>query len=302
MKRCLRAGLICLAIILSAGCFAAPAASGTGEERVIVCSFYPIRIFAENVLQGVPDVRLETLAPAGTGCLHDFQLQTGDMRRLDGALCLIINGAGMEQSFLPLVTRERPALQVADCSRGIEIMTDNGEDNPHIWLSPALAAQMTRNMGESLALLLPENAERILENAETYAQALDSLGEEMRQALAPARGRAIVTFHEAFPYFARDLGLTVLACVTEEPDETPSPRMIARTVELVLAQGGCPLFAEPNVRMDALDVIARETGCPVYELDPVTDGETAADAYQTRMRQNLRVLLEAFGLAADGEQ
>ncbi len=272
-----------------------PLVLADGAETVtVVCSFYPIRIFAENVLRDVPGVSLETLAPAGTGCLHDFQLMTGDLKRLDGALCLVINGAGMEQTFLPLLTKERNDLPVVDCSAGIELMKEDGEDNPHIWLSPFLAAKMVRNLGEGLSALLPGQAELILQNAGNYAGALEALGEEMRSALSDDAGKPIVTFHEAFPYFADAMGLRVLAAVTVEPDETPSPRLIARTVSLIREAGGCPLFSEPGVRLDALNAIARETGCPVYELSPVTDGENLPEAYETAMRENLRTLLEAL--------
>ena len=287
--------LFCLLLTAALALVPMGAFAESGEPATVVCSFYPVRILAENVLRDVPGVRLETLAPAGTGCLHDFQLMTGDLKKLDGALCLIINGAGMEQSFLPLLTRERAELPLADCSAGIELMSDHGEDNPHIWLSPFLAARMTVNLGQRLAELLPDEREWILENAERYAGTLTRLGEEMRDALAGYAGRYIVTFHEAFPYFAEAMGLRVLASVTVEPDETPSPRMIAQTVSLVREAGGCPLFSEPGVHPDALNVIARETGAPVYELNPVTDGPDAPDAYEQAMRENLAVLLKAFG-------
>ena len=272
-----------------------PLAFADGAESVtVVCSFYPVRIFAENVLRDVPGVRLETLAPAGTGCLHDFQLMTGDLKKLDGALCLVINGAGMERTFLPLLTKERSDLPLVDCSGGIELMSEDGEDNPHIWLSPFLAAKMVRNLGSGLSALMPGQADLILKNTRQYAETLESLGEEMRSALSAFSGYPIVTFHEAFPYFADAMGLRVLAAVTVEPDETPSPRLIARTVSLIREAGGCPLFSEPGVRLDALNAIARETGCPVYELNPVTDGANLPEAYESAMRDNLHTLLEAL--------
>ena len=298
MKKSLLILLSCLLVLSMPGI--SPAAHAAGAESVtVVCSFYPIRIFSENVLRDVPGVSLETLAPAGTGCLHDFQLMTGDLKKLDGALCLIINGAGMEQSFLPLLTRERSDLPLVDCSDGIELMKEDGEDNPHIWLSPFLAARMTRNLGEGLAALLPEHRETILKNAETYAESLETLGQEMRDTLSGFAGASIVTFHEAFPYFADAMGLNVLAAVTVEPDETPSPRLIARTVSLIREAGGCPLFSEPGVRLDALNAIAQETGSPVYELDPVTDGENDPDAYGTAMRKNLETLTAALSAQAE---
>ncbi len=284
--------ILLLILFLSLQPFSSPA-EGT-DDVAIICSFYPIRIFAENALRNVPGIRLETLAPAGAGCLHDFQLMTGDLKKLDGALCLIINGAGMEQNFLPLLTKERADLPLVDCSAGISLMTEDGEENPHIWLSPFLAAKMVHNLGDGLSSLFPAYKETILRNTEAYAKALEALGEEMCTALSDYKGRYIVTFHEAFPYFADAMGLRVLAAVTVEPDETPSPRLIAETVSLIQEHGGCPLFSEPGVQLDALNAIARETGCPVYELNPVTDGENTPDAYETAMRENLEMLLRAF--------
>ena len=113
MKRILAA--LCLtALLLTSAALA--------ENVTVVCSFYPLRVFAENVLRDVPDVSLQTLAPAGTGCLHDFQLLPGDLRALEGAKCLIINGAGMEDQFLPLLKKELSALPLVDCSAGITLI------------------------------------------------------------------------------------------------------------------------------------------------------------------------------------
>ena len=270
-------------------------ASALAEPVTVVCSFYPIRVFAENVLKDVPDVALETLAPAGTGCLHDFQLLPGDLRALDRAACLIINGAGMEDQFLPLLKKEMGALPLIDCSVGIALIEDEEGVNPHIWLNALNARQMVLNMGEQLAALLPEHAEAIRTSAEAYAERLAALHEELSAQLADLPARDIVTFHEAYPYFAEEFGLNVVAAVTVEPDEAPSPRMIAEAVEQIKAYRVCPLFSEPGVSSDALEVIARETGQPVYELSPITDGDGAPDDYENCMRRNAETLAEALG-------
>ena len=280
---------LCLVLTLSCPALAEPA--------TVVCSFYPIRVFAENVLKDVPDVTLQTLAPAGTGCLHDFQLLPGDLRALDGAKCLVINGAGMEDQFLPLLRKEMSALPLVDCSAGIALIEEEHGPNPHIWLNALNARQMALNMGEGLAALLPEHAERIRANAAAYADRLTALHDELAAQLGGLPCRDIVTFHEAYPYFAEEFGLRVVASVTVEPDETPSPRMIAETVELVRACAVCPLFSEPGVSSDALQVIASETKQPVYELSPITDGDGSADDYERAMRKNADTLLEALGTA-----
>ena len=273
--------------------------ASAAAETTVVCSFYPLRVFAENVLADIPEIKIETLAPAGTGCLHDFQLLPGDLRSLSGAACLIINGAGMEDHFLPLLKKELPDLPLVDCSAGITLIEEDEGPNPHIWLNTLNARQMTLNMGNQLAALLPEHAEQITANAEAYAARLEVLHDELYTLLGGLKNKDIVTFHEAYPYFAEEFGLNVVACVTVEPDEAPSPRMIAETVERVKQYTLCPLFSEPGISSDALEVIARETSQPVFELDPITDGDGAADGYETGLRRNAETLLNALNPAAE---
>ena len=66
------------------------------SAETVVTSFYPIYLFALNLLDGVDGVEVTNLTEPTTGCLHDYQLQTGDMKTLARADAFLINGAGME--------------------------------------------------------------------------------------------------------------------------------------------------------------------------------------------------------------
>ena len=201
----------------------------------------------------------------------------------------------MEDSFLPLIRREMPGLPIVDCSEGIGLIEDDEGPNPHIWLNTENAGRMVDNMANRLMELMPEHAEQIRRNADAYIDRLAALHEELAQRLGGLPHRDVVTFHEAYPYFAAEFGLHVVASVTAEPDEAPSPRMIAETVEKIKTYPLCPLFAEPGVTADALEVIARETGQPVYELDPITDGDGSPEDYEAAMRRNAGTLAQALG-------
>lgn len=279
------------------------------EETTIVASFYPVYILAANVLDGVEGVRLTTMTAPSTGCLHDYQLLTGDMRTLAGASALLINGAGME-GFLPEVQKQLPALPIVDCSQGIELIAEDthdhesesghaghaqGEYNAHIWLDPKNAVQMVENLASALAALLPEQADKIRLNGESYIARLTALDTELSAAIAPLPRKTIVTFHEAFPYFARAYGLEIAAAVALEPEEPISPRRLAQVVEAVRQAGNPPLFAEPQYDGAALDAVRTETGAPVFELDPMVTGQDTLTAYEDTMRRNLETLCLALG-------
>ncbi|MBQ6959870.1 MAG: zinc ABC transporter substrate-binding protein [Clostridia bacterium] len=298
MKKCF--GLLLALLLLSlSGCGA------VAEDISVMATFYPVYVLAENVLDGVEGVTLSSMTPPSTGCLHDYQLLTSDMRALAKAQALLINGAGME-AFLPDVTGQFPGLTVIDCSMGVELIAeeedgegdhdhDHGEFNAHIWLAPENAIQMVKNLRDGLSALLPCQAERIAANAEAYIERLTALDAELRAAIEPLPRKEIVTFHEAFPYFARAYGLEVKAVVALEPDEPVSPRMLKEVIQKVRAAGNPPLFSEPQYESAALRTVAQETGAPVYELDPLVTGDGAKTAYEDVMRKNLQVLLEALG-------
>ena len=59
-------------------------------------------------------------------------------------------------------------------------------------------------------------------NGRAYIEKLTSLKNEMDKSLMPFRGKKIVTFHEAFPYFAKDYGLEIAAVIEREPGSEPS--------------------------------------------------------------------------------
>ena len=289
--------LLTLLTVSLSGCAAA------AEDVSVMATFYPVYILAENVLDGVEGVKLSSMTPPSTGCLHDYQLLTSDMRALAKSQALLINGAGME-AFLPDVTGQFPDLTVIDCSLGVELLTeeeDHGHDheqvtiNAHIWLAPENAIQMVRNLRDGLSALLPDQKDRIAKNAEAYIARLSALDEELRAAIDPLPRKQIVTFHEAFPYFARAYGLEVAAVVALEPDEPISPRMLKQVIEKVKAAGNPPLFSEPQYENTALRTVAQETGAPVYELDPLVTGDGVKTAYEDVMRKNLSVLLKALG-------
>jgi zinc transport system substrate-binding protein len=116
----------------------------------------------------------------------------------------------------------------------------------------------------------------------------------MKTALAPYKGRKIITFHDAFPYFAEEFGLSIAAVVEREPGSAPSAKDLSETIDLIRKAGIKVLFSEPQYPATAVETIARETGAKVYLLDPGVTGPDDPGAYITIMKANLKTLLEAL--------
>ena len=293
--------------------------------ETIVTSFFPIYLFTLNLTNGLEGVEVVCLTPPSAGCLHDYQLQTGDMKRLARADVFLINGAGME-GYLANVFEAFPDLPVVDASVGVPLLEscvehdhdhDHDHDeaaasetaeedgheghhhemNAHIWLDAQNAVTMVKNLADGLMAQLPRHADAIAANRDAYITRLTALDAELKAALSHIDHADVITFHEAFPYFANTYGLHVAAVLNHEPEDALSPRALARLCETVMHLGNPPLFIEPQYDDAAARTVSRETGAPVHTLDPIVTGpeDVPLTYYEDVMRANVQVLLEALG-------
>ena len=268
----------------------------TAEPFRIVTSFYPMYVATINITDGVDGVEVYNMTKPQTGCLHDYQLMTEDMKTLEKADAFVINGAGMED-FMDKVTEQQKKLKVIDASRGIELIHDEEGDNPHVWLSVTDAITQVRNIADQLKEADPVHAAQYEKNAAAYIKKLTSLKSEMHAALDNVPHKDIVTFHEAFPYFAQEFKLNIIGVVEREPGTEPTPTELQETIEQVNALPSKVLFTEPQYSPAAAETIARETGAKIYTLDPVVTGEAtpaAKNAYIDTMKKNMKTLQEAL--------
>lgn len=272
---------------------AAVAAETSPAPLRVVASFHPIAVATLNIVGRAPGVTVISMAHDQTGCLHDYQMTTGDMVTLSSADVFVINGAGME-SFLDKARRQAPRLKVIDASRGIDLLRDGGEPNAHVWVSLSRHMRQVANIAAGLAAADPARAGIYGENAATYTNRLEALRRRMQAGLAGLPSRKIVTFHEAFPYFAEEFNLQIVTVIAREPGSEPSGRELAETIQAIRRTGVRALFAEPQYSAKVATTIARETGATVHMLDPVASGPLTPDAYIEAMEKNLAVLQNAL--------
>ncbi|MDP4094863.1 MAG: metal ABC transporter substrate-binding protein [Bacillota bacterium] len=266
-----------------------------GKTVTIATSFYPMYIMTINVAKDIPNVKVIDMTKQATGCLHDYSVTPEDMKNLEGARFFVINGAGME-SFMDKVIKQFPDLKTIVSSKGIELIKGEGDegDNPHLWVSISNAIRQVKNIGIQLASLDPDNAAKYNANTEAYVKKLEAERDKMHKALDGLKNRDIITFHEAFPYFAKEFNLNIAGVIEREPGSEPSAKELADTIDTINKLKVKALFVEPQYSASAAETISKETGSKVYTLDPAVTGPMDANAYINIMDSNLKVLEEAL--------
>lgn len=290
--------LFCLPLL--SGCGAPPRSDASFTAAATA---YPVYLLAREVMEGVEGVELIAVVNQPVSCLHDYTLTISNMKAIEQADLLLLNGVGLED-FLGDALEGRPFV---DCSEGVALLEtngeahhdhehdehDHGEHDPHIWMDPERAARMTENIAAGLAQADPDHGEAYLANGAAAAAELRGLKEELSARLDGLRCRKLITFHDGFAYMADAFGLELLASIEEEEGSEASARDIVEIVEAVRTYDLPAVFVEANGSDATANAISRECGAAVYTLSMLMSGPEGA-SYGALMTGNIEVLLEAL--------
>ena len=139
---------------------------------------------------------------------------------------------------------------------------DHGDEDPHFWFDPEFAAVAIAAIADELSHLNPGAADVFSDRLALYLAAVEEADAEVHALLddLPDSHRLLVTFHDAFGYFARRYGLEVAGFVVEGPEQGVSAEALAELIELIEHEGIQTVFHEPQFDSTILDAIADETG------------------------------------------
>ncbi|MBQ6143538.1 MAG: zinc ABC transporter substrate-binding protein [Clostridia bacterium] len=283
----------------------------SGNNKIkFVTSCYPVNIIALNLTENIEGVEVINMSENQSGCLHNFQIQSEDLKNIEKSTAFIINGAGME-NFLNKVVYEIPKVKIIDSSIGINLIEEetecthnhgdgenhhhhHHESNPHIWLSVENYIKQVQNVTNGLIIVDPTHEKTYKENCEKYISKLNELKNQLSVDLNELKGKDIITFHKAFSYFAKDFGLNIAGTINDEPENEPSAKQISDVINTIKEKNIKSIFTEPQYSSSSADIIAKETGVKIYTLDPAVTGENSKDSYINIMKENAKTLKSAL--------
>ena len=278
-------------------------AEGADLRPRLVTSFFPLYCWAVNVAG--TNALVENLLPPRAEP-HDYAFTIGDARKLAVADLIIVNGLSLE-GWLPKFLKGSPAARdrVVSVSAGLEAQFISGElhhghdhaehdesahANPHLWLDPQLAAHGVSNILVALQRVDPAHAANYSANAHAYLATLQKLDADIRLSFASVTNRALVTYHDAFPYFARRYGLEIAGVVELVPEVNPTPKYLSRLGRTMHERNLRVLFVATGGNTRLARRLAEDLHVQLAELDTLESGPLHPSAYEERLRHNAGVL------------
>lgn len=262
-------------------------------QFTIVTSFYPMYVAAANVIGDVKGVTLKNLSEPQTGCLHDYQLTTEDMKLLSKADLFIVNGGGIE-TFLTDVASNYPELDITEACQNVPLLEDGEEENAHAWMSISDYRIQLATIESALEQADPEHADAYHENAKAYDEKLAALQEEQDEIRQAAKGQNVIIFHEAYDYVAEDYGFNVSYVLDLDEERQVSAGEVADVLDQIQKDHVSYIFAEELYGSDMGKTVESESNVKVIYLDACNRGDYSKDSYLTAMQSNIDKLREAF--------
>lgn len=290
MKKLAFLMILSIFISLFSGCKA------NSEDCQIAATTLPVYTFTTEICLGT-ELKVCQVVTQNVSCLHDYTLQSSQMRMIETAETLVISGAGLEDFLEDALSPNRT---IIDASANIDLLCPEEDHNhthghehdmdPHIWLSPQNAKVMASNICTGLTAQYPQYADAFSQNLEALTAKLDALANYGTETLSRLSCRELITFHDGFSYFADAFDLTVLKAVEEESGSEASAAELKEIITLVEDHALPAIFTETNGSESAAKTICAETGVSCFSLDmAMCDGN-----YFEIMYRNIDTVKEAL--------
>jgi ABC-type Zn uptake system ZnuABC Zn-binding protein ZnuA len=266
--------------ILAAGLMLSLAACSSGSETdsaievdtrpLIATTVSPITSIAASIAGD--RARIEGIVPEGTNS-HTFEPAPQVAELLSNADLILVNGLKLEDPTIDMATTNKKAdtkiveigtvvLPEADYIYDFSFPKEEGKPNPHLWTDPGYAIKYAGVIRDELSALDPDNASYYAANFAVFEQQATELGEAVAadQQSVPAGNLKLLTYHDAYAYFAKDFGWTVIGALQPNDFADPSPSEVARLIDQVKAENVTTIFGSEVFPSAVLEEVGRATG------------------------------------------
>ncbi len=266
------AALAAAAAVLASGLSgcAASRASEAGHGLRIVTTVAPITSIVANI--GGARVQITGLVPEGTNS-HTFEPRPSDARAIGAADVIFANGLQLEEPLRRLAERtKRPGTPIVELGGRVlppagyifdfSFPVKDGKPNPHLWTDPLYAIRYAGVIRDELVRLDEANRSYYDANLAAFRAKASALDRALRtaQRTVPGGRLELLTYHDAYAYFARDYGWRVIGAVQPKDFEDPTAREVAALIDQVRRARVRTIFGSEVFPSKVLAQIGRETG------------------------------------------
>lgn len=281
----------------------------TGRPVRVVSTVAPITNLVGLIAGDIGPI-VQGLVPEGTNS-HTFEPPPSSVATLENADIIFVNGMNLEDPTLDLAKANAPkavicelgssSLAESDWIYDFSFPKEGGKPNPHLWTNPPNVLPYLSTIRNVLVNADPANIDKYDENYVIASRLVMNLDEAMKVSTEtiPANDRNLLTYHDAYAYFARHFGYEVIGAIQPQSFEEPSPSDIAALIDQVKSKKVKAVFGSEVFPSPVLEQIGKETG--VRYIDVLRDDDLPGEpgeadhSWAGLMKFNYITIVEALG-------
>jgi ABC-type Zn uptake system ZnuABC Zn-binding protein ZnuA len=271
--------------LVAAGCAADGPGAGSEDLVQVATTVSPVTNIVQNV--GGDRVAVTGIVPEGTNS-HTFEPAPSDAAVLADADIVFVNGLHLEEPTVeladanvgdgvPIVSLGEMTIAPDEYIYDFSFPESGGDPNPHLWTNPLYADRYARIVRDELTAVDPAGASTYDANYAAFSNRIDRLDEAVREVTAtvPPEDRALLTYHDSFPYFAREYGWRVIGAIQPSDFADPTPQEVAALIDQIRSEQLPAIFGSEVFPSPVLEQIAAETGATY--VDDLRDDDLPGD-------------------------
>jgi zinc transport system substrate-binding protein len=221
---------------------------------------------------------------------HTFTVTPEQIKALEGTKAIFKNDFGLEE-WIGTIANNVSNSTVISVGDMFKQTVANHNGNPHIWLNPEFFVSESGVINDTLKENDPQNANFYESNFQNYKKGILDEAKKLKESLSTVQNKNIMTFHDAFPYFAEYFGLNIVGTVEQTPGKEPTPKEIVNLENIIRGKDVKVVFNEPQISQSLLNALVEDTGVKVLTLDPMENGDTG-NTYIEVMDYNVNEILK----------
>ncbi len=255
----------------------------------VSASIYPLYDIARTIGNTVVDVQL--ILPPGASP-HTYELNPQKVNILEQSERVFVIGYGADDWIIPFVSDPSRLTRV---DRQIELRNSTNEDestiDPHYWLNVTNAMKIAQTIADELRQIQPEKTAIIQMNLQNYLAELERLDLQVREQLSRLSNKHILTFHDAWYYFADAYGLTISGTFEPQAGREPTPAYLVSLANIVQSTNIHTMYSEPQFSSTNLQSFLSDYTMQVAVLDPI-GGSVTTDTYIHLIQSNVQTIIQ----------
>jgi len=225
------------------------------DKNTIYTSMDPIKFIIDNIKSD--EINVGTIMKPGSDP-HTFEISPKDISLILNSYAYLKIGIPFEENIVDKINKQNKKFNIIS-------IYENGNNDPHIWLSVKIINVLAENILNELTKLYPQNKSIFDDNYKIFIDKLNQIEKSIRFNIESSKIKSFLIIHPALTYFADDYGLTQIPI--EEEGKIPTGNDLIELSKKIKEDKIRFIFSQPEFPSRQVSQFIKDNDLKEYNIN-----------------------------------